>query len=256
MGVFWSTTDDKMVSGMANGNGYLVSIVTNHKGDFKTRFDIYPTDKSPFNYVTHMKAADDIETIILSAKNENGRSDELFNVLKKLIDDFDLEYTNTETYYDEQIASITKEKGTTLKEMEDLFDEKTSGLYDEYNEYCEGIIIDDDVLKDEIKDEVNKKVTSSYVITPNYLGYGLKYNHVTDDIDDKINNAIANKTIEKNAIIDNSKNSKLARKIAKKKRRADRLMARDNDKKQTSFSIGIDSDDELDDIYSNMFRNK
>lgn len=256
MGVFWSGTDDKMVSGMANGNGYLVSIVTNHKGDFKTRFDIYPTDKSPFNYITHMKAADDIETIILPLKSNDTLSDKLYETLKGLIDEFDLDYANAESYYDEQIKAVTKEKTSALKEMEDVFDEKTASLYKQYDEYCEGIIIDDAELEVKIKDEVNQRVSSIYTVikkettfsNDHYLKrYGL--------IEDSIDRAIANKTAEKIGYVDNSKSAKLDRKKAKKERRAQRLADRESSKMQTAFSMGIDgNEDELDDIYSNMFK--
>lgn len=46
MGVFWSGTDDQTIKDEASD--YLVSLVTNKKGEFKARLDVFPTDNSPF----------------------------------------------------------------------------------------------------------------------------------------------------------------------------------------------------------------
>lgn len=51
MDVFWSKTDSKTIEDHTN-QSYLISIVTNKKGEYKARLDIFPTDHSPFKQET------------------------------------------------------------------------------------------------------------------------------------------------------------------------------------------------------------
>lgn len=48
MGVFWSTTDDATIKDHREQT-HIISLVTNKKGEFKARLDIFPKDESPFS---------------------------------------------------------------------------------------------------------------------------------------------------------------------------------------------------------------
>lgn len=49
MGVFWSPTDNIAIQNDMGIRSYSISLVTNKKGEFKARLDIFPKDNSPFN---------------------------------------------------------------------------------------------------------------------------------------------------------------------------------------------------------------
>ena len=64
MGVFWSGTDDKTIE-EHTAQSYLISLVTNKKGDLKARIDVYPKDTSPFGFATFCKFdIADIEVVV------------------------------------------------------------------------------------------------------------------------------------------------------------------------------------------------
>jgi len=49
MAVMWSGTDDDTIADHAGLHTHLISIVTNKKGEYKARVDVFPKDESPLN---------------------------------------------------------------------------------------------------------------------------------------------------------------------------------------------------------------
>lgn len=173
MGVFWSSTDNNNIVDQAGGGSYLLSIVTNKKGQFKTRFDIFPKDVSPLHIVTYYKVQDDIETIIIPQSTDPVRQAELQKFIEEVnakqeLDDLetDKKYKIVSDEIDEQIkqleaAKVEQDRLCTLDKdtREEKLQEKFRGIIDEYKQLCSKELEDDEVLREQIKQEVLTKVT-------------------------------------------------------------------------------------------------
>jgi len=167
MSVFWSTTDEDNICAQANNSGlYMVSIVSNKKGDYKTRFDIFPKDCSPFKKSVYYKYADDIPTEVLTTKNDPERKKEL----EDLLDEEELKIKDKEDRVSEIAnktiklfaAEVNKKKNEYFKDVEDSFDINFGNLIKEYSSLS-GVLLDDLSLKNSIKSEVDEKVTTEIV---------------------------------------------------------------------------------------------
>lgn len=83
MAVFWSVTDTQTILDRYTLD-YLVSIVTNKRGEFKARVDIFPEDKSPFKQ-TIFKTYDDIKVYLQLDPVAEEEKETLLNQKKELI---------------------------------------------------------------------------------------------------------------------------------------------------------------------------
>lgn len=168
MGVFWSGTDNNTILEHANNGGYLISIVTNKEGKFKTRIDIFPKDVSPFGIVTYYKAADDIETEILPEIHDPVRRKELASILNVKIDKVEADIKEIEEEYKTKIGEITKElqdeKASLVQKIEFAYDTDNVELEEEYSRLSGSTLIENQILRDEIDKEVEEKVTTPAVV--------------------------------------------------------------------------------------------
>lgn len=82
MGVFWSEQDDKTIREHSGGGSHLISLVSNKKGEFKSRLDIFPTDKSPFGK-TSLSKTYDLKTIIELKPSFTKQMDKIESIIQK-----------------------------------------------------------------------------------------------------------------------------------------------------------------------------
>lgn len=173
MGVFWSGTDTQNIEDQASNGSYLLSIVTNNKGDFKTRFDIFPKDASPLKVITSVLVEDDIETVVLGNNYNPEREAELLTLInemellketneKSLEESYSAKIKEAEEQivaWTEVIDDANKEKDEKIKEYNDETDELNKDIIEEYTGIASQELLDDDALKESIKAEVLEKVT-------------------------------------------------------------------------------------------------
>lgn len=174
MGVFWSGTDTKNIVDQASGGSYLLSIVTNNAGDFKTRLDTFPKDLSPFNVISSVLIKDNIETIILGNNYNPEREQELLTQINEIEliketykESLDKEYEKKTKEAEEQIQAWTdilldseKEKEEEELSYNTRVDEANAEIINEYTELASQELIDDEDLRKTIQAEVLLKVTT------------------------------------------------------------------------------------------------
>jgi hypothetical protein len=173
MGVFWSGTDTKNIDDQASNGSFLLSIVTNKKGDFKTRFDTFPTDTSPFKIHTSVLVEDDIGTFILSNQDNPERENELLEIINEMElnkqkneEELNAEYAKKIDKAEEQITAwqdvknkAEEELAGKVKEYNDETDELNKETIDEYTSIASNELADDEVLRATVKAETLEKVT-------------------------------------------------------------------------------------------------
>ncbi len=186
MDVFWSGVDEKNIKEQANNGGYLLSIVTNNKGEYKTRFDIFPKDMSPLRINTYYKVQDDIETIVVPDEKYEKELIRIENQIKELEDDKNnvLAIAESKTkkeveelqeridnfeYLLDKLNGVMEKLKEKIKEDEKIVtesvDNKMLDLMVKYDNIKSLPITESESLKNEIKQEVAEKVeVSSYEI--------------------------------------------------------------------------------------------
>lgn len=177
-GVFWSGTDTNTIESHANNGGFLVSLVSNKKREFKVRVDIFPKDVSPFNQKYSILLKDDIPVEVLMSEQEES------------------EFIRLSTLLEEPRKAMQDDIDACRKELED----KIKVIRDNYNEAYGEIdkqlslleksgIIEDNVLKEKIDNEIKEKVSIPIFNKPLYGNYGYRYGNKTlfDDEDDDLN---------------------------------------------------------------------
>jgi hypothetical protein len=169
MGVFWSGTDNDTIVSHANNGGFLISIVTNKEGKFKTRFDIFPKDISPLGVVTYYKAADDIDTEILPSMYNPTRRKEVAEILNVKIEKVEKDIKEIEDAYKEKIEQITKElqeeKSNLIQQLKLNYDTENMELEDEYKTLSGAVAMENEELKTSIENEVLLKVTTPVIVS-------------------------------------------------------------------------------------------
>ena len=173
MGVFWSQTDNQNIAEQSNNGGYLVSLVTNKQGKYKTRFDIYPKDVSPLKMHTYFKAQDDIPTSILPEQSNPERLKELdillstkVAIVNQEIDKIEINAKDAIAKLQLKIDEIVTKKNNILKVLNDKYEAETQAEYDEYESLSNDCIKEDKVLEMQIKQEVKDKVEVPSVYIP------------------------------------------------------------------------------------------
>lgn len=209
MDVFWSGTDEKNIADQANNGGYMLSIVTNKAGKFKTRFDIFPKDLSPKKVATYYKVEDDIDTIILK---DEGTTDRLVNIQTKLdklkekketlkksieekyegeideIEDMLFKYEYAVERLQESKEKLDKKIDQELEEKTKKTEEEEQQVETEYENLKSQELDDDDSLLKEIEKEVEEKVEVksrigfSYNQLDEYYDKNLKEKHMSNDV--------------------------------------------------------------------------
>ena len=81
MAVMWSSTDDGTIEDHGSIHTYLISIVTNKKGEYKARLDIFPKDESPFKAQT--TARYDLDVKILELPEQTEKKEKLQEIIDK-----------------------------------------------------------------------------------------------------------------------------------------------------------------------------
>ena len=87
MDVFWSNTDDKTIENHMGIQSYLISLVTNKKGEYKARLDIFPKDTSPFKQQSFCTF--DIDVEILLDKQMEKEKVKLEKIAEKALEELD-----------------------------------------------------------------------------------------------------------------------------------------------------------------------
>lgn len=192
MGVFWSGTDTTTINEHANNGSFLVSLVTNHKGEFKTRVDTFPKDVSPFDIVTFVNVQDDIPTTILPVENNPERYNEIDEILNKAYADVTEETDEitkvAKEELDRMFKEVTDQRDALIKEKNDGFNEKYNDLFIEYDKLS-NVAVEDPELKEKIEAEVNEKIATviTYLPRKTKMPYWFdKENSVQDAIDSEI----------------------------------------------------------------------
>ena len=110
MSTFWSATDDETIQSHIGLQSYLISIVTNKKGEFKARLDIFPKDNSPFGQQTFSTTNLDVE--ILHSESINKQRMKLESIIEKAEDQL------------EELLETSSENPVIEKQCQDDIDEK------------------------------------------------------------------------------------------------------------------------------------
>lgn len=87
MAVMWSPTDDGTIKEHGNVHSYLISIVTNKKGEYKARLDIFPKDESPFKAQTMAKY--ELEVEIFESELQTKKREHLEKIIETTQDEID-----------------------------------------------------------------------------------------------------------------------------------------------------------------------
>lgn len=140
--VSWSPTDTDTIEREKTNNNHLVSIVTNKKGDFLGRVDVFPVDTSPFG-VTFKGHKIDATVEVSYEDNMDQEAAELVRQLKEQIETCqEMIKTNTEqisTY----IESLKNDESLKCLCEEEVKDKVTSSVpvqtsYNYNNNYASG----------------------------------------------------------------------------------------------------------------------
>jgi len=156
--VFWSGTDTATIWSHANGGGFLVSLVTNQKRDFRVRLDLFPKDVSPLRSQYSVLYKDNIPVETLMTAEEEAQ----YVTLKESIKEDELATNALLKPLTDQITQIHKEfkkrNKLTLEKIEEL---ESSEIQDNKD------------LEKKIKEEIKEKVAGNYYLpTYQYGQYG------------------------------------------------------------------------------------
>lgn len=174
MGVFWSGTDTNTIKSHANNGGYLVSLVTNKKGEYRTRLDIFPKDVSPLKITTYYLAKDEIPTEILPEVSNPERKAELEKILDEKFNETNQQIKDIKEFYKIKLEEFTKtcseEEETLVADVTNAYDEENADMIAEYMTLSESVIAENDELKAQIEAEVAEKVSVNIPISRPIVG--------------------------------------------------------------------------------------
>lgn len=109
MSVFWSSTDDNTIAEHSGNHDYLISIVTNKKGDLKGRLDVFPKDNSPFKKQFNPVKYDDLDIEVLV-------DDELKKEVGEKIEELEDKKTDAENFIEELNKQIGEHSASLLSD--------------------------------------------------------------------------------------------------------------------------------------------
>lgn len=181
MGVFWSGTDTNTIKEHANNGGFLISLVTNKKGEYRVRVDVFPKDISPFSIVTHAMAQDNIDVEILPTNVDEDRKKTLEEFLTEKTNEIDEAIKIVEEDFNAQISALVQQKKETVKAYEDSYYESYGDLEDEFKQLSGGEVFENIPLKSQIEEEVKEKVE---IETFQYKKHGAYKVHGYDQYED------------------------------------------------------------------------
>jgi hypothetical protein len=110
MSTFWSATDDATIQSHIGLQSYIISIVTNKKGEYKARLDIFPKDTSPFGQETFSTVPLDVE--VMQSEPINKQRMKLEAIIEKAEDQL------------EELMEISVENPVIEKQCQKEIDEK------------------------------------------------------------------------------------------------------------------------------------